>query len=542
MVNRPPFLFMIPYTLDQIVQERRRRECKPNEFTGVSPLLVRINGRYQLIAPSMQKLYTIAGICDDMEDQTNGFDYFLIPGGRGGGKSEPISKLLVEISEVEHDVECLCTREVQNSIEESVYSYIQKWVIELGYQDHFKFLQNKIINTKTNFIFRFKGLKGSTETESLKALAKTKYVWCEEARTLSKKSIKMLLPSVRMDGRKLIFTYNNGREDDPIEALKLYEETMFVQINIFDNPFCPETLWKQCQADKLIDYDDYLHTWEGQYIKDDPTRVIIPFSWLEKCLNAHKKIGYEPTGKLFAGVDVAEGETIKHDKNSIAIRQGAVCKGFKSWQCKNIYESVGVVKAEYYEWGFEDVYFDGVGIGAGYASEVARIDNVEEDKLPFNNIPFKGSSSVYGGDSIYTRHGSKIVRNKDFFKNSKAQQWWNLRLMAQNTLKLLDGKQIDRPDYFLSFEGDIEEWREAFNELSQATYKEDSSGRKMVDKMPGLREIVGSDGSKQKVKSPNVGDSIGYAYVKCFENGLRAHGDEIKAKTEETVEMPEMML
>ena len=82
----------------------------------------------------------------------------------------------------------------------------------------------------------------------------------------------------------------------------------------------------------------------------------------------------------------------------------------------------------------------------------------------------------------------------------------------------------------------------AFNELSQATYKEDSSGRKMVDKMPGTREIVSSDGSKQKVKSPNVGDSIGYAYVKCFENGLRAHGEEITEKKDPEFVVPVMVL
>ena len=315
---------------------------------------------------------------------------------------------------------------------------------------------------------------------------------------------------------------------------------MFIKINLFDNCFCPKVLWTQCQADKEIDYDRYLHVWEGQYIKDDPSRIIIPFEWLEKCLNAHKEIGYNPVGKLFAGVDVAEGETSRHDKNSIAVRQCGVVKGYDTWQCKNIYETVTRVKSEYYDWGFEDVYYDAVGIGAGYGSEVARIDNTESEKLPFNNIPFKGSFTVYGGDSIYTRHGNRIVYNKDFFKNSKAQQWWNLRLMAQNTLKLLDGKSIDRPDYFLSFEGDLEHWRDVFNELSQATFKEDGSGRKMVEKAPAVREIDDGMGNKQKVRSPNMADAIGYSMVKYFENGLRAHGEEIEKSDSVEFNMPSM--
>jgi phage terminase large subunit len=522
----------IPITIEDIRAERARRECIPNQFTGVKPELMRINGKYRLIVPKLAPLFTIAGICDDQEDQTEGFDFFPLKGGRGGTKSESLAHLLLEIAEEEHDTICLCTREVQNSVEESVYSYIEKWITRLGYQDHYKCIQNKIINTKTGFIFRFKGLQSSTRAEALKGLSEAKYVWCEEARTLSQKSLDMLLPSVRVDGRKLFFTYNNGKETDAVETLALYDETLTIPINIYDNPFCPEVLWKQCQSDKRIDYDKYLHIWEGQYVKDDPSRTILPFEWLEKCLNAHKHINYEPSGKIYAGVDVAEGETSKHDKNSIVIRQGAVIKHFDTWQCKNIYQSVGRVKSEYYEWGFEEVYYDAIGVGSGYASEVARIDSVENNKLPFDNIPFKGSNAVYGADSVYTRHGSKKIRNKDFFKNSKAQQWWNLRLMVQNTIKLLDGKKIDREDYFLSFDGDLTKWRDAFNELSQATFKEDGAGRKMVEKAPAVREVDDGMGNRQKVRSPNIADAIGYSFVNVFENGLRAHAEEItKSKT-----------
>ena len=188
-------------TPEEIKAEIERRKCEPNEFTGVTPMLIKVNGRYKKVVPKLAPLFTIAGIADELADQTEGYHFIPTDGGRGGAKSETIADALSEIAEKEYDVECLCTREVQNSVEESVYSYIQKWVTINGYADHYKFLQNKIVNTKTNFIFRFKGLKGSTDTESLKALAKTKYVWVEEARTMSQKSIDMLLPSIRIDGR-----------------------------------------------------------------------------------------------------------------------------------------------------------------------------------------------------------------------------------------------------------------------------------------------------------------------------------------------------
>jgi len=509
-----------------IQAEKERRKCVPNQFTGVTPTLMKLNGTWRRVVPKLAPLFTIAGIADGIEDQTEGYDFFPLEGGRAGAKSESIAHLFGEIAERESEV-CICTREVQNSISESVYAYIKTWVVDLGYSDHYKFLQDRIVNTNSGFTFIFKGMQSGTRQDSIKSIKNAKYVWCEEAQSLSHESIKMLLPTVRVEGRKLIFSYNRKTEKDPIVSLKKYSKTMTIIINYFDNPFLPKNLWDQAQEDKALDIDEYYHVWEGAPLKDDPTRVIIPYAWLEKCLNAHKTIGYEPVGRLFAGVDVAEGETTKHDKNSISVRQGPVSKGWKTWQCKNIYESVGVVKGEFFEWGFEDVYYDGIGVGVGYGSEVARIDNVEDVKLPFNNIPFKGSIAVYGPESIYTRHEDKIVTNRDFFKNSKAQQWWNLRLMAQNTMKLLDGKKIDRDDYFLSFDGAIEQWRDAFTELSQATFKEDGSGRKMVDKMPGNRLSIDTDGGKQTVRSPNIADAIGYSYAKYFENGLRAHAEEV---------------
>ena len=421
-------------------------------------------------------------------------------GGRGGAKSESLAHLLVEISEKENAV-CLCTREVQNSISESVYAYIKKWVINLGYEDHFRLLQDRIINDKTGFTFLFKGMDSGTRKDSIKSISDAKYVWCEESQSLTDKSIKMLLPTVRVEGRKFFFSYNRKIEKDPVTELKKRSKSHVIIINFFDNPFLPKNLWDQAQEDKELDYEDYLHVWEGHPIKDDPSRVFLPYIWLEKCLNLHEKIGYDVNGSLIAGVDVAEGETDKHDRNSIVIRHGPLVKFQKQWQCKEIYESVGVIKGTFYEWGFERGYFDAVGVGVGIASEIARIENVEDEKLPFTLIPFKGSHGVKSPDSMYVKLGQKIVKNKDFFKNAKAQQWWNLRLRLQNSLKLLDGKKIDRDDYFLSFEGTIDDWRDTFIELAQATYREDNSGRKIVDKIPGMKTIV-IDGKEEQVESP----------------------------------------
>lgn len=512
-------------SLDDISREVKRRSCQVNQYTGIAPITIKVNGKYIVTIPLLADLFTVAGMTGG-PDLTGEDEYILMEGGRGGGKSETVGHILKELSKKERCV-ILCTREVQNSIQDSVYKYIKEWIVKDNEEDLFHITEHKITNIDTGAEFIFKGMAQGTSKDAIKSIKGVKYVWCEEAQTLSHASIKMLLPTVREEGRKFFFTYNPKTVHDPINKIKKRSKARVIKINYYDNPFLPRNLWDEAEEDKRLDHDEYLHTWEGQALADDPMKIILPYAWLEKCVNAHKTIGYEPSGRLVAGVDVAEGETTKHDKNSIAIRQGPVVKSYKSWQCKNVYESVGIVKAEYYEWGFDQVHYDAIGVGVGISSEAARINAVEENKLPFDFIPFKGSSGVYGGDSVFIKHGTKITKNKDYFKNAKSQQWWNLRLMVQNTLKLLDGKKIDREDYFLSFEGDIEDWRDAFIEMSQATYKEDNSGRKQIDKIPGIRTSMGTDGKETKYKSPNIADAIGYAFVGGFENGLRAHAEEI---------------
>lgn len=516
-------------SLDDILAEEERRLCIPNKYTGVAPLLVKVNGKYRRIIPKFQDLFTIAGVSGD-RDLTEGYDFFPLEGGRAGGKSESLAHLLVEISEVESAV-CLCTREVQNSISESVYAYIKEWCVDLGYYDHFKFLQDKIVNEKTGFTFIFKGMQTGTKKDSIKSIKNAKYVWCEEAQSLTHESIKMLLPTVRVEGRKLFFSYNRKTEHDAIVSLRKRAKTWLTVINYYDNPFLPRNLWDQAQEDKLLDEDDYLHVWEGQPLKDDPALLLLPYSWLIKCVGAHTKIGYEAVGAVVGGVDVAEGKTDKHDKNSLAIRQGPVVRHKREWRCEHMYESIGVLKEEYYNHGFEKAFFDGVGVGSAISSEASRIKNTEESQLPFDLLPFKGSTKVYGGDTVFSKHGSHIIYNKDKFKNAKSQQWENLRMRAKNTLLLLEGKKIDREDYFLSFDGTEDEWKDAFIEMSQATYKTDASGRKMIDKTPSTRTII-VDGREQQVKSPNIADSIGYSFVDDFSNGLREHVDKAVEKDE----------
>lgn len=262
---------------------------------------------------------------------------------------------------------------------------------------------------------------------------------------------------------------------------------------------------------------------------EDAASIILPYSQLTKCVDLHKLYGFDE-GQMFAGLDIAVGQHDHHDKNSFAARAAATVHKVEEWRIGEPYESVRKVHGWYYEMGFSEVNFDAIGVGAAIKSEYARIkaeESKKEDgfKIPYDTIPVQGSMAPRGGDICFTKQGRNVILNKDYFKDVKSQLWWNLRLRLQNSMKLIEGKELDRQGYYLSFSSGISELDSLFSELSQATHKIDGGGRILVDKSPGIKEIR-VEGRVKRVKSPNKADSTLLSFARDLEYGLRAHGDE----------------
>src|SRR3990167_9172298 len=74
-------------------------------------------------------------------ERFNDYRYFLIEGGRGGGKSQTIARFLLYLAE-RYNVRVVCGREVQVSITESVYSLLADLI--RAYQLNFDIAATKI--------------------------------------------------------------------------------------------------------------------------------------------------------------------------------------------------------------------------------------------------------------------------------------------------------------------------------------------------------------------------------------------------------------
>jgi phage terminase large subunit len=198
--------------------------------------------------------------------------YILVFGGRGSAKSWGIAIFLV-ITAYKRKVRILCTREIQNSIKDSVHKLLCDIIEKLNLSSFYKITERSIVGANGSE-FIFKGLRNNVN--DIKSTEGIDYCWVEEAHTISRKSLEILTPTIRKEGSQLIFAYNPTDETDPIHAdynLADREDVERIEINYSDNPFFPEVLRAEMEYDKRVDYEKYLHKWMGQCVKHSEAQV-----------------------------------------------------------------------------------------------------------------------------------------------------------------------------------------------------------------------------------------------------------------------------
>lgn len=225
--------------------------------------------------------------------------------------------------------------------------------------------------------------------------------------------------------------------------------------------------------------------------------VIIPSAWVQSAIDAHVKLGIEPTGERRGAFDVAdEGK----DKNAFTSCKGIVIDHCDIWSGRgsDIYESVVRVINSSDELGCNETFFDSDGLGAGCRGDAKRINEARaaEGKATVKMSAYRGSDGVLNPDRVFMKDANgRPILNKDMFQNYKAQAWWHLRTLFLNTHRAVQGMEYDE-DEIISISSSLSSIAMLKSELSQATYKKNQTGKILVDKKP--------DGTP----SPNAADSV----------------------------------
>lgn len=191
--------------------------------------------------------------------------YKFIRGGRGSGKSWGIARALLLLG-ASRQLRILCTREVQKSIKQSVHQLLSDQIRALGLEGFYEVLATEI-RGKNGTQFLFAGLSDMT-ADSIKSFEGVDIVWLEEAQTLTKRSLTILIPTIRKEGSEIWASYNPELETDPIHDMAVVNPppgAVSVLMNWNDNAWFPGTLEQErLHAKATMKPADYAHVWEGQ--------------------------------------------------------------------------------------------------------------------------------------------------------------------------------------------------------------------------------------------------------------------------------------
>lgn len=190
-------------------------------------------------------------------------DYKGWYGGRAGAKSTQLARGAIYRSYL-GPLRILCTREYQNSIEESILALLGKQIELLGLLDFFD-IQKKSIYAKNGSEFIFKGL--SRNTASIRSMEGINICLIVEAQNISENSFVHLLPTIRENASEVWLEWNPHEDSDPVRQRFIVDppDNSYIQkVSFRDNPWLSDKSKREMEYDKRRDFDLYQHVWEGK--------------------------------------------------------------------------------------------------------------------------------------------------------------------------------------------------------------------------------------------------------------------------------------
>jgi len=386
----------------------------------------------------------------------------------------------------------LCTRMYQNRLEDSVYTLLKKEIERFGFMNDYNVLGNKIINTNTGAEFLFYGL--ARNIDEIKSIVKIDVLWIEEGHNLTEEMWDTLIPTLRESGSEIWVTFNpNLATDFSYKRLVVNppKNAVVRMINYDENPFLSDTSKATIAEMKEEDYDKYLHIYKG-IPKQDDEDVIIKRTWLDSCIDAHVKLGIEPTGERVTGYDVSDDGK---DESAYVNKYGILITKVHQWKAKEdeLVKSAKIIRNEAERFK-SFVRYDSIGVGAGVGSNIKELNKINEIKVKYE--AFNSGGAVVNKEKEYEAG----VKYKDYFSNVKAQAW---KEVADRVLKthnaITKGASYD-PNEIISISSECDFLENLLTELSTPRKDYDLAGKFKVESKKNL--------AKRGVKSPNLADAF----------------------------------
>lgn len=392
--------------------------------------------------------------------------YIFLYGGRGGAKSVSVSKTLLHLGNISKK-RVLCTREIQNSIKDSVHTLLKDIISELKYENYIPL--DNIIKHSNGTEFIFTGLLRQDIKQSIKSYANIDFCWVEEAQAVSKGSLDVLIPTIRKPGSQIIFTFNRLFPDDPVwkfmESLP-EDQKLVIQINWDEiGNLLPETLRMLAELSKAQyesgQNEDYLHIWKGEPVGFSE-RTVLTLRSIQDAMD--REINED--GQEVVGVDVAR---FGADKTVFIKRKGLKMRDMKQYSKLSVVE----VASRIVEFVNNDtkikILLDATGVGGGVA-DILRKDGFNVIDINFGGKP----------------------KNSDKYNNVISEMWFEFKDQIDQ-IQLINNSELK-------------------SQLCTREWKMDNKERRCIESK--------DDYKKRGFKSPDLADACLLCYYNPASSGM----------------------
>lgn len=425
------------------------------------------------------------------------YDNFVARGGRGSGKTMTFADAVV-IEASLRPVRVLATRELQNSIEESVKAEIDAAIVSRGLEWFFDIKKTEIVGLNGSK-FIFKGLKNNIT--SIKSITDVEIVLCEESESIPRNSWDKLLPSIRpRSGRPIVIViYNPDEELDDTHqrwAINPPSRTISLEINWKDNIYFPAFLNRQrMDCLRMRPQRDYDHIWEGK-----PTganlNVIIPLEWVMAARFASKKWeaknGPWPDGEVIAGYDPAgEGK----DNHARGINDSHRIVDLDEWPLSpDLREASDRAFNDSLPFGIDRFHYDTCGgLGDGVAVFVNDANKAHHKRNVNSDIEIEPVNAGATPDRQEEEITGTTITNGQTYVNLKAQMQGETAQLLYSAYRFVTlGHEVEAHDMLSIDIADDEMFLKLAKELSAPVWvKSKVNSKKQVEDKAAMKKRTG---------------------------------------------------
>ena len=429
--------------------------------------------------------------------------FIVVKGGRGAAKSWTVA-LMAVMKAVQLEVkgepwQIACVREYMTSMDQSVKPLLEATMARLGVAEFFAFrasgrLGPGIYGLRTGGRIFFSGMSTTSE-EAIKGWESVSFVWYDEAHRLSRRSWELLVPTIRQDGSTIWLTYNPQSRNDVAylefcgQKPRRTDNVIVKHVTYEDNYFFTQRNEEERLHCLQVMPERYAHVWLGEPDDAGDEFRLLPYATLAAIANTDSwALRPQDGGRAQAGYDVAaQGD----DSSALVLRTGPAIQFFAEQRREKLSKVVAWVDQVCLEHEAAQLFYDVTGVG-----EAVKAQYEVREKPAYGVV-----AEQFGG--AVTQPERRVVmgiKNKDFFERRNAQMGWELRRRAQNTMRLLDGEDVD-PHDCLFIDPKLPGLDQFLTELSQPVWEEQSTGK--------VRLIKAPDGAP----SPNYFDAACLAFA-----------------------------